>query len=58
MTTIFYMEDDECISGAVKEFPEKQGYKVLTFSTIAAGKQALEAECPALVLVGRASKLT
>ncbi len=51
MTDIYYMEDDESISGTVKEFLERQGYRVSIFSTVCAAKKALEGGCPALVLV-------
>lgn len=51
MTTIYYVEDDRSIAGTVKEFLEQQGYRVFLFSTIAAAKQAITDNCPALTLV-------
>lgn len=53
MTDIYYVEDDEAIAGTVKEFLERQGYRVFLFSTIASAKQAIAEDCPALVLVDR-----
>ena len=49
--TICYVEDDENISQAVKEFLEEQGYKVLVFATIVCAQKALKGECPALMLI-------
>lgn len=51
MTTIYYIEDDESISQTVKKFLEQRGYQVFIFSTIATAKQALNKNCPTLVLV-------
>lgn len=51
MTNIYYAEDDAGIAGTVKEFLEQQGYRVFLFSTIAAAKQAITDNCPALTLV-------
>lgn len=51
MTTIYYVEDDRSIAGTVKGFLEQQGYRVFLFSTIAAAKQAITDNCPALTLV-------
>lgn len=50
MTTIYYVEDDRSIAGTVKEFLEQKGYKVSAFQTIAAARQAIMENCPALVL--------
>ena len=51
MIDIYYTEDDENISLAVKTFLERKGYKVSVFPTITDTKKALESMCPALVLV-------
>lgn len=51
MISIYYVEDDESISQAVKEFFGRRGYQVLVFPTIADAKWALQEQCPALVLV-------
>ncbi len=51
MITIYYVEDDETISQAVKEYLDRQGYQVFLFGTIAKAKQAMKNRCPALVLV-------
>ncbi len=51
MIDIYYVEDDEVISWAVKEFLEQSGYRVSAFSTIASAKEALVNMCPTLVLV-------
>lgn len=51
MIRIYYIEDDESISQAVKEYLGQQGYVVSVFSTIAKAKQALQDMRPALVLV-------
>ena len=51
MINIYYVEDDESISRAVKEFLERQGYQVSVFTTIADAKQAFRNMCPTLVLV-------
>lgn len=51
MTEIYYVEDDESISLSVREYLERQGYKVFVFSAIAHIKEALKKKCPALVLI-------
>ena len=51
MTTIYYVEDDRSIAGTVKEFLEQKGYRVFLFRTVAAAKQAVMENCPALALV-------
>ncbi|MDE7286169.1 MAG: response regulator transcription factor, partial [Lachnospiraceae bacterium] len=51
MIEIYYVEDDEAISGTVKEYLEQCGYKVSVFGTIASAKQALKNMLPTLVLV-------
>lgn len=51
MTTIYYVEDDDGIGGTVKEFLEQQGYRIVLLSTIAAAKQAIMENCPALALI-------
>ncbi len=51
MLTIYYAEDDANIAQSVKEFLEQHGYRVSIFPTIAAAKSALEAMCPALMLI-------
>lgn len=51
MITIYYAEDDENISQAVKAYLERRGYQVTVFPTIADAKLALQATRPALVLV-------
>ena len=51
MIDIFYVEDDETISGAVKEFLGKSGYEVSVFPTIASAKESLNKRRPTLVLV-------
>ena len=51
MTDIYYVEDDETISQAVKEFLGLRGYKVSVFPTVTSAKDALVNMCPMLVLV-------
>lgn len=51
MITVYYVEDDETISQAVKAYLGQRGYQVSVFPTIAKAKQALEHQCPALALV-------
>lgn len=51
MIEIYYIEDDETISQAVKTFLAQRGYHVSVFSTIARAKQALKSMRPALALV-------
>lgn len=51
MIDIYYVEDDENISQAVKEFLARDGYRVWVFSTLSGIRQALWNMLPALVLV-------
>lgn len=51
MIDIYYVEDDESISRAVKEFLGQKGYSVRIFSGVGAAKRALSDSCPALALV-------
>lgn len=51
MNDIYYVEDDETISQAVKEFLGQRGYKVSVFPTVTSAKDALAGMCPTLVLV-------
>ena len=51
MIEIYYVEDDETIASAVKEFLESKGYHVSVYTTIAAGKEALGKKLPTLALV-------
>ena len=51
MMDVYYVEDDEAISGTVKEYLERQGYHVTIFPTIAAAKQAVEKALPQIMLV-------
>ncbi len=51
MIDIFYVEDDESIALAIKEFLGQSGYKVSVFSTITDAKAALTNMRPTLVLV-------
>ncbi len=48
---IYYVEDDEDIAQAVKEYLAPWGYRVSVFPTVAGARQALESRVPALVLV-------
>lgn len=51
MIDIYYVEDDDNISGTVKTFLEQQGYQVSVFRTIADAKHVLQNTCPDMVLV-------
>ena len=51
MIDIYYVEDDENIAQAVREFLGKYGYRVSVFQTIASAKEALQDQCPTLILV-------
>lgn len=51
MIDIYYVEEDESISQAVKEFLARDGYRVWVFSTLSGIRQALWNMLPALVLV-------
>ena len=41
MIEVYYMEDDENIATAVKEYLSRKGYEVFTFGTLEIGKKAL-----------------
>lgn len=51
MIEIYYVEDDENIAQAVKEYLEQHYCLTSVFSTIAAARQALKHHVPAVVLV-------
>ena len=51
MTEIYYIEDDETISVAVKEYLSQKGYHVSIFGTLEGGKKALEHHIPSIVLI-------
>lgn len=51
MTDVYYVEDDENIAQAVKEYLEQKEYKVTIFGEIAAVKPALIKYRPAIILV-------
>lgn len=51
MMEIYYMEDDEAIAAAVKEYLSRKGYAVSVFGTLKSGKKALEHHVPGIVLV-------
>lgn len=51
MTEIYYVEDDETIAMAVKEYLNQKGYSVLVLETIESGKRALEHHIPNMILV-------
>lgn len=51
MTEIYYIEDDEAIAKAVKEYLEQRSCSVTVFREIAAAKQALLGRLPAVVLL-------
>lgn len=51
MTEIYYIEDDEAIAAAVKEYLEQRNCSVTVFWEIAAAKQALLCRLPAVVLL-------
>lgn len=42
MKEIYYIEDDENIAMAVKEYLSRKGYMVSVFGTLESGKKALE----------------
>lgn len=50
---IYYIEDDENIAMAVKEYLSAKGYEVSVFGTIKSGKQALECHIPSIALIDR-----
>lgn len=51
MTEIFYLEDDEAIAAAVKEYLSGKGFSVFLFGTLEEGRKALERHAPNLVLI-------
>ena len=51
MIEVYYIEDDENIAQAVKDYLELQGYKVRILETIAVAKQILREHIPSIVLV-------
>ena len=51
MPEIYYVEDDENIAQAVKEYLEQQNYSVKILRTITCAKQELKKHTPAIVLV-------
>lgn len=51
MIELYYIEDDENISQAVKEYFEQRGYRVSIYATIADARQALKNHIPSIVLV-------
>ncbi len=51
MIDIYYVEDDEVIAQAVKEYFEQQGCKVIVFSRIFDARRALRNRIPTVVLI-------
>lgn len=51
MIDIYYVEDDEVIAQAVKEYFEQQGCKVIVFSGIFDARRALRNRIPTVVLI-------
>ena len=51
MTQIYYIEDDENIAMAVKEYLSQKGYAVSIFGTLESGKKALEHHIPSIALI-------
>ena len=51
MTEIYYIEDDETIAMAVKEYLSQKGYAVSVFGTLESGKKALERHVPSIALI-------
>lgn len=51
MIELYYIEDDENIAQAVKEFFEQRGYRVSIYATIADARQDLKNHIPSIVLV-------
>lgn len=51
MTDVYYVEDDETIAQAVKEYLEQQNCRVTVFGRIADARQALRNHVPAIILV-------
>ena len=48
---IYYIEDDENIARAVKEYLSRKGYVVSIFGTLESGRKALEHHIPSIVLI-------
>ena len=51
MIEIYYIEDDENIATAVKEYLSQKGYGVSIFGTLESGKKALEHHIPSIALI-------
>ena len=51
MVEIYYIEDDENIAMAVKEYLNRKGYAVSIFGTLESGKEALEHHIPSIALI-------
>ena len=51
MKEIYYIEDDENIAMAVKEYLSRKGYVVSVFGTLESGKKALEHHIPSIALI-------
>ncbi len=51
MTEIYYIEDDENIASAVKEYLSRKGYEVSIFGTLESGRKALLHHIPSIALI-------
>lgn len=51
MTDLYYVEDDQNIALAVKEYLEQNGFRVTVCATLAEAKRALQEQVPACVLL-------
>ncbi len=51
MIEIYYMEDDQNIAMAVKEYLSQKGYTVFIFGTLESAKKALEHHIPNIALI-------
>ena len=51
MTEIYYIEDDENIAMAVKEYLSKKGYAVILFGTLEGARKAFENHVPGVALI-------
>ena len=51
MVDVYYVEDDETIAQAVKEYLEERDCKVSNFQTVMEAKAALRACIPAILLL-------
>ena len=51
MIDIYYVEDDENIAQAVKEYLEQRECKVTILTTVADARQALKKHIPTIILV-------